>query len=258
MNDEQLLRYSRQIMLPEIDVAGQQKLGDACALVVGLGGLGSSASMYLAAAGVGKLTLVDFDRVDLSNLQRQIIHTTEDIGRHKTDSAKRTLLALNPEVEVTAIAHKLEGDDLAAQVGAATVVLDCSDNFATRFAINAACVSSKTPLVSGAAIRFEAQISVFDAGRPHSPCYRCLYDDHAETGQTCTENGVFAPLLGIVGSVQACEAMKIIMGLGETLCGRLLLLDVMNMEWHSAKLNRDDACPVCAQDRGGVSRDRVP
>lgn len=245
MDNDKLLRYSRQMMLPEIDAEGQQRLTDARVLIIGLGGLGSSSSVYLAAAGVGHLVLVDFDEVDISNLQRQIVHATKDIGRLKVDSAKEHLLELNPEIQVTKIDHKIENEELEEQVKLATVVVDCSDNFQTRFAINDACVKHKIPLVSGAAIRFEAQVSVFDSRHEDSPCYRCLYGSEAEVEQSCTANGVISPLLGIVGSIQACEAMKIIMNLGETLEGRLLLLDVMHMEWHTAKLNKDPSCPVC-------------
>ena len=246
MDDDKLLRYSRQLMLPEIDAEGQQQLADARVLIIGLGGLGSSSSVYLAAAGVGHLVLVDFDEVDISNLQRQIVHATKDIGRLKVDSAKEHLLELNPEIKITIIDHKIKDATLEEQVKLATVVVDCSDNFQTRFAINDACVKHKTPLVSGAAIRFEAQVSVFNSQHEDSPCYRCLYGSEAEVEQTCTANGVISPLLGIVGSIQACEAMKIIMDLGETLEGRLLLVDVMHMEWHTAKLNKDPACPVCS------------
>ena len=245
MDNDKLLRYSRQMMLPEIDAEGQQRLADARVLIIGLGGLGSSSSVYLAAAGVGHLVLVDFDEVDISNLQRQIVHATKDIGRLKVDSAAEHLLELNPEIKVTKVDHKIENEELEEQVKSSTVVLDCSDNFQTRFAINDACVKYKTPLVSGAAIRFEAQVSVFDSRHEDSPCYRCLYGSEAEVEQSCTANGVISPLLGIVGSIQACEAMKIIMSLGETLEGRLLLLDVMHMEWHTAKLNKDPNCPVC-------------
>ncbi len=234
-------------MLPEIDAEGQQRLADARVLIIGLGGLGSSSSVYLAAAGVGHLVLVDFDEVDISNLQRQIVHATKDIGRLKVDSAAEHLLELNPEIKVTKVDHKIENEELEEQVKSSTVVLDCSDNFQTRFAINDACVKYKTPLVSGAAIRFEAQVSVFDSRHEASPCYRCLYGSEVEVEQSCTANGVISPLLGIVGSIQACEAMKIIMQIGETLEGRLLLLDVMHMEWHTAKLNKDPNCPVCSR-----------
>lgn len=249
MKDDLLLRYSRQIMLPEIDVAGQQKLADARVLIIGIGGLGSCVSIYLAAAGVGDLVLVDFDCVDLSNLQRQIVHTTPDIGKLKVESAREYLNALNPDTRITPIAHRLEDVELAREIGNADVVVDASDNFKTRFAINAACVKSKTPLVSGAAIRFEAQVSVFNPVNPLSPCYRCLYDANAEIEETCTANGVIAPLLGIIGSIQACETMKLVMGVGQTLEGRLLLLDVLNMEFHCARLPKDPDCPVCGYDK---------
>lgn len=245
MNDQQLLRYSRQIMLPQIDAEGQQRLADASALIIGLGGLGSAASMYLCAGGVGRLVLVDFDRVDLSNLQRQIVHGTGDIGRPKVESAAARLQAINPDTRIETVGRELDGAELLAAVTAADVVLDCSDNFRTRFALNAACVRARRPLVSGAAVRFEAQISVFDARDPEAPCYRCLYGEDAATDQTCAANGVLAPLLGIIGSIQAAEAMKLIIGIGRSLRGRLILFDALAMEWHSAVLGRDPDCPVC-------------
>ena len=249
MNDDQLLRYSRQIMLPEIDAEGQMKLADANVLIIGVGGLGSPVSIYLTAAGVGGLTLVDFDRVDLSNLQRQIVHGQSDIGRLKVESARDHLLALNPDVELKLIDHQLDNDELISEVSDATLVIDASDNFDTRFAVNRACVETLTPLVSGAAIRFEAQVSVFNPLDPDSPCYRCLYDDTATTDQTCTENGVLSPLLGIVGSIQATEAMKVIMGIGKTLQGKLMLIDVLNMEWHTAVLGKNPSCPICGDGK---------
>ena len=246
MQNDTLLRYSRQMMLPEVDAKGQQRLAEATVLIIGLGGLGSPVSMYLAAAGVGHLTLVDFDTVDISNLQRQIVHTTDDIGRPKVESAHDYLAALNPEITLTTINRKLEGTALEAQVKAATVVVDCCDNFPARFAVNEACVKTKTPLVFGAAIRFEGQLSVFNAEPEDSPCFQCLYGGAPNLDQTCTANGVISPLLGIVGSIQACETMKIIMGIGQTLQGRLLLLDAMSMELHTAILNKDPACSVCS------------
>jgi len=245
MNDEQLLRYSRQIMLPEIDAVGQLKLAEATVLIVGLGGLGSAASMYLTAAGVGHLILVDFDMVDLSNLQRQIAHTTADIGRKKVDSAQDRLRALNPDIKLTLIDHALEEAELTELMESVDVVVDATDNFTARFALNKASVMTKTPLVSGAAIRFEAQVSVFDPRDPQSPCYHCLYGEGEMTDQTCTANGVMSPLLGIIGSIQATETMKLIMDIGTTLQGKLLLLDVLNMEWHQARLSKDPDCPVC-------------
>lgn len=245
MNDEQLLRYSRQIMLPQVDIAGQQALLNAKALIIGAGGLGSPASMYLAAAGVGEITIYDDDDVDLSNLQRQIAHHTDDIGEGKAISARKTLLALNPEVRVNAVKQRLEGDELLQTVAAADVVLDCCDNFKTRFAVNSACVKQRKPLVSGAAIRFEGQVAVFSPGQDDSPCYNCLYADLGDEQLNCTRNGVIAPLTGIIGSVQALEAMKILMGIGRTLTGRLLLLDGLTMEWHSMVLRKNPRCPTC-------------
>lgn len=246
MDDDQLLRYSRHIMLPEIDAEGQLRLAASRVLIIGMGGLGSSASIYLAAAGVGELVLVDFDKVDLSNLQRQIVHSTADIGRLKVESAKDSLVALNPAVEVSLYDHALEGEVLLEEVKKADVVVDASDNFQTRFAINQACFEAGTALVSGAAIRFEAQISVFNPADPLSPCYRCLYGESANVDETCTENGVMAPLLGIVGSIQAAETMKLIMGIGKTLQGALMLIDLLNMEWQTAMLPRNPDCPVCS------------
>ncbi len=245
MHDEQLLRYSRQIMLPEIDAAGQIRLAESAVLVNGLGGLGSSAAIYLAAAGVGHLVLADFDKVDLSNLQRQIIHSTADIGRLKVQSARDHLLALNPDISLTLVDHVLEGRELTDILSNVDVAIDATDNFRARFALNQACVSTKTPLVSAAAIRFEAQISVFDPRDPASPCYRCLYTDESVIDETCTANGVLSPLLGIIGSIQATETMKLIMGIGKTLQGELLLIDVLNMDWHKARLHKDPGCPVC-------------
>ncbi len=245
MDDRRLLRYARQILLPEIDITGQQRLVDAAVAVFGLGGLGSPVALYLAAAGVGRLVLVDFDQVELSNLQRQIIHATGDLGRLKVESARDHLLALNPEVSVETVSKVLEGDALDAIVGSVDLVLDCTDNFPTRFGINAACHRLGKPLVSGAAIRFEGQVSVYFPGQGESPCYRCLYDDSPANAETCAQTGVVAPLLGIIGSVQALEALKVLAGIGEPLRGRLLMLDGLRMEWHSMRFKRDPQCPVC-------------
>ena len=242
LGDEQLLRYSRQIMLPRVDVAGQQALLNARVLIIGLGGLGAPAAMYLAAAGVGHLVLVDHDKVDLSNLQRQIVHTTDNIGRTKTASAAQLLGRLNPEIRLTTIDRKLERQALEEQTRLADVVLDASDNFPTRFLLNEVCVQQRTPLVSGAVIRLEGQVSVF---RPGGPCYRCLYSDTEAETETCSETGVLAPLPGIIGSIQATETLKILLNLGESLSGRLLLLDAATMEWRSIGLKKDPACPVC-------------
>jgi adenylyltransferase/sulfurtransferase len=244
MNDDQLLRYSRQIMLPSIGIEGQERLLDARVLMVGLGGLGSPAAMYLAAAGVGTLVLVDFDQVDLTNLQRQIVHTTARIGELKVESARETLHALNPECRVETLAKQLDEVTLKQQIEAADLVLDGTDNFATRFAINKACYETETPLVSGAAIRMEGQITVF-TGEPGGPCYHCLYPDEGEMDETCSANGVLAPLVGVIGSLQAIEAIKQLTGAGNTLHGRLLLLDALEMEWRALRLTADPACPVC-------------
>ncbi len=246
MNDNQLLRYSRQIMLPQIDIEGQQKLLAAKVLIVGAGGLGSPAAIYLAAAGVGTLTIYDNDVVDLSNLQRQIAHHTGDIGTDKVISTRQTLNQLNVDVQVRAVKQRLEGELLALEVMQANLVLDCSDNFSTRFAINHACVKHQTPLISGAAIRFEGQVTVFTPGKNNSPCYNCLYNSDGEELQNCATNGVIAPITGIVGSIQALEAMKLIMNIGETLTGRLLLLDGLTMEWNTMNLRKNPNCPTCS------------
>ncbi len=244
MDDEALLRYSRQIMLPEIGIEGQQGLRDARALVVGLGGLGSPVAMYLAAAGIGTLHLVDDDHVDLSNLQRQIVHRSDALGQAKTQSAARALRQLNPATALILSARRLHGDALDEAVAAAELVLDCSDNFDTRFAINRACRRARTPLVSGAAIRWEGQIAVFDP-RSDGACYRCLYPEQGETDERCSENGVVAPLVGVIGAMQAVEAIKLLCGIGEPLSGRLLVFDALRMSWRELRLRRDPACPVC-------------
>jgi adenylyltransferase/sulfurtransferase len=245
MNDEQLLRYSRQILLPAFGIEGQQRLLEAKVLIIGLGGLGSPVAMYLAAAGVGQLRLNDFDKVDLSNLQRQILHHTDDLGKGKVESAKATLLALNPQVEIITLTQRLEGQTLLEQVAAVDVVVDCSDNLFTRLAINEACVRERKPLVSGAAIRFEGQISVFRCDLPDSPCYHCLYPHDTLPAETCSQTGVLAPLVGIIGSIQALETMKLIMQVGETLTGHLLILDALTMEWLRVKLRQNPNCPTC-------------
>lgn len=246
MNDEQLLRYSRQIMLPEVDIDGQEKLLSSRVLIVGLGGLGSPVALYLAAAGVGHLVLADFDEVDLSNLQRQIAHKQTDVGRLKVISAADSVAALNDTIKVTTITSALEGDELIEQARLADAVVDCTDNFAIRFALNEACVKTKTPLISGAAIRLEGQVSVYDASNPDSPCYRCLYQEGEDTQMTCSETGVIAPLVGMIGTTQALETLKVLTGLGKSLVGRLLLLDAKNLEWRTMKLKRDPNCPVCS------------
>jgi len=247
MNDEQLLRYSRHILLDEIGIEGQQKLLAASVLVIGAGGLGSPAALYLASAGVGHLTIVDDDDVDLTNLQRQIAHTTARVGQPKALSAQAALAAINPDVQVTALVERADEARLAELVAAADVVLDCTDNFATRHAVNRACVAARVPLVSGAVIRFDGQVSVFDPRGGELPCYSCLFpQDQAFEDVACSTMGVFAPLVGIVGAMQAAEALKIVMDIGATLAGRLLMLDGLRMEWTSIRVARADACPVCA------------
>jgi molybdopterin-synthase adenylyltransferase len=245
MDDKQLLRYSRHILLPQINIEGQQKLLDSQVLIVGLGGLGSPVAMYLAASGVGHLVLVDHDRVELTNLQRQILHTTNTLGLDKAASANQTLTALNPDIELIAINRRLSEPELAERVRLADVVVDASDNFDTRFAINRACVAEKTPLVSGAVVRFEGQVAVFRLDQASSPCYRCLYHESDEPEEPCAVFGVLAPAAGIIGSIQATETLKTLLGMGESLAGRLLLLDALTMEWREIKLRKDPDCPVC-------------
>lgn len=249
MKDNQLLRYSRQIMLPEVDLDGQEKLLNSRVLIVGLGGLGSPVAMYLAAAGVGHLVLADFDAVDLSNLQRQIAHTTDRIGVNKAISAAQTLRELNPDIYVSCIETLLDKEALANEVTLADVVVDCTDNFTTRFAINAACVAAQVPLVSGAAIRLEGQVAVFDLREPSNPCYRCLYEE-SEENLTCAANGVLAPLVGVIGSIQALEVIKLIAGFGTNSAGRLLLFDARHSQWRELKLPKDPSCPVCSNSSG--------
>jgi molybdopterin/thiamine biosynthesis adenylyltransferase len=244
MDDKQLLRYSRHILLPQIDVRGQEKLLASRVLIVGLGGLGSPVAMYLAASGVGNLVLVDHDRVDLTNLQRQIVHATERVGQDKTTSAAHGLAALNPGVRVTTINQKLEGAALDEQVQQVDAVVDTTDNFASRFAINAACMRAGKPLISGAVVRFEGQVAVFPPG---GPCYRCLYAEGGGPDEACATLGVLAPAAGIIGSIQAVETLKVLLGIGQTLAGRLLLFDALNMEWHEVKLRKDPLCPVCGE-----------
>lgn len=250
MNDDQLLRYSRQILLPEFGTEAQDRLLDSRVLIVGAGGLGSPVALYLAAAGVGTLAIADSDQVDVSNLQRQILHRHADLGRAKVASAQDALSALNPDVQVIGLATRLEGDALREQVEVADLVVDASDNFSTRFAVNEACVATRTPLVSGAAIRMEGQVAVFRADQLDSPCYRCLYRDGIETEQTCAENGVLAPIVGIIGSIQALEAIKVLTGIGTPLSGRLLVVDGKNLEMRTLRLRRDPECPVCGERCG--------
>lgn len=248
MNDEQLLRYSRHILLDPIGIEGQDRLLASRALIVGAGGLGCPAALYMAAAGVGTLVIVDDDEVDLTNLQRQVLHRQHSVGRAKVESAREALHDINPGIEVIALRTRLAGDALREQVEAADVVLDCSDNFSTRHAINRACVAARTPLVSGAAIRFDGQVSVFDSRGVDAPCYHCLFPEGGDADEVrCAVMGVFAPLTGIIGSMQAAEALKLLAHTGQSLAGRLLLLDALGMEWRSITLPRDPACDVCGQ-----------
>jgi molybdopterin/thiamine biosynthesis adenylyltransferase len=250
MTDDDLLRYSRHILLDDIGIEGQTRLAAAHALIVGAGGLGSPAALFLGTAGVGRITIVDGDRVDLTNLQRQIAHDLSRIGEPKAASAARSIAAINPRVAVTAIHERIGGERLGSLVAEADVVLDCSDNFATRHAVNAACVAHARPLVAGAAIGFDAQISVYDTRSASSPCYACAFPpDAAFEDVACATMGVFAPLVGIVGSMQAAEALKLLTGIGTSLAGRLQMLDARTMEWTELRVGRDLDCPVCAEAR---------
>lgn len=245
MNDEQLQRYCRHILLPQIDIAGQQRLIQSTVLIVGLGGLGSPAAMYLAASGVGRLILCDDDHVEPTNLQRQIIHTSADLGRAKVDSARDTLLGLNPDARIETVTTRFAGAALDEVVDEVDAVVDASDNFATRFALNEACHRQHTPLISGAAIRMQGQVSVFQLDQPDSPCYHCLFADDEGIAETCSEQGILAPVCGIIGAVQATETLKTLIGL-PNLAGRLLLLDAYTMSWRSISLTKDPHCPVCS------------
>lgn len=251
MNDGELLRYSRQILLQGFDVEGQERLAASTVLVIGAGGLGCPAAMYLASSGVGHLVICDDDLVELSNLQRQIGHATADIGKPKVLSLQETLLALNPAARVTAISHRLSSDEYDEWIGKVDLVLDCTDNFETRFALNASCHRKHKPLVSGAAVRSEGQLAVFDFRQPHSACYRCLYPD-TDNGEAanCSENGVLSPLVGVVGSLQALEAIKLLSGYGEPMAGRLLVMDVRYGEWRELVLKPRPGCPVCSGAAG--------
>lgn len=245
LSDDELLRYSRQILLPQIDIEGQLRLQQSTVLIVGLGGLGSPVALYLAAAGIGRLHLADFDRVDLSNLQRQIIHDCSSLGQLKVQSAAQRMRQINPQLELHLHDDALDADSLGAAVAAVDLVLDCSDNFGTREAVNAACVAAGKPLVSGAAIRLEGQLSVFDPRRADSPCYHCLYGHGSEAELTCSEAGVVGPLVGLVGSLQALEALKLLVGFGEPLVGRLLLIDALTTRFRELRVKRDPGCSVC-------------
>lgn len=248
MDDNQLIRYSRHILLPQIGIEGQEKLLNSHALIIGAGGLGSPIALYLAASGLGKITICDGEKVDLTNLQRQIVHHTPAIGTPKTQSARNTMMLINPEVKIVEVPKRVSSEDVMDLVKNADVVLDASDNFATRHAVNRACVARRKPLVSGAGVRFDGQVAVFDLREKTSPCYHCLFPEDGELEETrCAVMGVFAPLTGIIGTIQAAEALKLLTGAGETLNGRLLLLDALSMEWRSIKLVKDPLCSVCGK-----------
>jgi len=244
MDEKQLDRYARQIRLPQIGEQGQQKILDSSALIVGMGGLGSPAAMYLGAAGIGKLVINDFDIVEASNLQRQIIHLDRSIGENKVDSAKQGIEAINPECEVETIYYQIDGDELKSTIDGVDIVLDCTDNFPTRFEVNRYCVETATPLVSGAAIRLEGQIMNYQPG-VQGPCYQCLYTKVYENAETCEMEGILGPVVGVIGTMQALQTILILTGQGEPLIGKLLLLDAASMEWQGVTLPRNPACPVC-------------
>lgn len=242
-----LQRYSRHMVLPAMDVAGQQTLLDSHVLIIGAGGLGCAAAQYLAAAGVGTISIADDDAVEISNLQRQVLHQQADIGRAKVQSAAASLQQQNPDIVINPIQQRLQAEALQAAIQAVDLVIDGSDNFPTRFAVNAACVATRKPLVSGAAIRFEGQLSSFTPGRNNSPCYRCLYKEAGNTQEACEDAGVLGPLVGVIGSLQAVEAIKLLTAIGTPLVGRLLIFEALDLKWRELKLARDPACPVCAQ-----------
>jgi molybdopterin/thiamine biosynthesis adenylyltransferase len=247
LNDDQLLRYSRHILLPQIDINGQEKLSKSCVLIVGLGGLGCPAALYLAASGIGRLIICDSDQVDLTNLQRQILHTTQSIGLSKTSSAERALNQINPTIEIVPLAERITEHVIQAHITQVDAIIDASDNFTTRNFINQICYRYKKPLISGAVIRFEAQVTVFDHRKQQSPCYQCLFPKQSnDSDENCAVMGVFAPLAGVVGSIQAAETIKVLLEIGETLSGRLLLLDGLTMQLRIVKINKDPECSVCA------------
>ena len=245
MNNHELLRYSKQIMLPQIDIEGQQKINDSTILIIGMGGLGSPTALYLAAAGVGHIVIADFDQVELSNLQRQIIHSTSDIGDDKVNSAKTKLLDLNPNITVTVANEIMHSDNLDSLIKDVDIVLDGTDNFESRFEINKACVECHKPLISAAVIRFEGQISVFKGYEVDQPCYQCLYSEEGNGRESCVENGVLAPVAGLVGTIQALQAIKVLLGIGEQLCGELLLIDGLDLSFRKVKIAKDSECPIC-------------
>ena len=245
MNDHELLRYSKQIMLPQIDIEGQLKINDSKMLIIGMGGLGSPTALYLAASGVGHIVIADFDQVELSNLQRQIIHSTSDIGDDKVNSAKAKLLELNPNITVTVANEIMHSDNLASLIKDVDIVLDGTDNFESRFEINKSCVECHKPLISAAVIRFEGQISVFKGYEVDQPCYQCLYSEEDNGHESCVENGVLAPVAGLVGTIQALQAIKVLLGLGEQLCGELFLIDGLDLSFRKVKIIKEPECPIC-------------
>ncbi len=247
MNDDQLLRYSRQIMLPQVDIEGQERLLDAHVLLVGMGGLGCPAAMYLAAAGIGRLTIIDPDVVDMTNLQRQVAFSTDDIGQFKVDAAAARISAINPGIQITTFNRKLNETELMGVIEQCDLVLDATDNFESRFAINRCCVEHQVPLVSGAAIRLNGQLTVFDLMQNDAPCYRCLYSEDAAEDLSCSESGILGPVVGTIGTMQALEAIKLLTGFGKTLSGRLLMFDASTMEWQTMDLQKDPDCPVCSK-----------
>ena len=254
MDDRQRLQYSRHLLLNEFGEEAQERLLRASALVIGAGGLGSAALMYLASSGMGRITVVDGDRVDLTNLQRQVVHRLESVGKPKAQSAAATLAALNPDIRVEPLEERAGPERLAALVRGADVVLDCSDNFSTRHALNRACVAARRPLVSGAGIRFDGQVAVFDLRREGAPCYHCLFAEDADAAEErCAVMGVFAPLVGIIGTLQAAEAIKLVAGIGESLAGRLLLFEALTSRWHEVRFDRDPHCAVCAASRAAAA-----
>jgi len=251
LTDDELLRYSRQVLLAEVDIAGQLKLKQATVLIIGMGGLGAPAALYLAAAGVGKLLVADFDRIDVTNLQRQVLYSTELLQEAKVIAAKQRLSALNPAVVIETLAEPMTEDNIMVKVRQADVVLDCSDNFLTRELVNSACVKAQKPLVSGAAIRLQGQLTVFDKRQADSPCYHCLYGEGTEEELTCSEAGVLGPVVGVIGVMQALETIKLIVGFGEPLVGRLLLFNGLTSYFKEVRLKADPACAVC----GGQSHE---
>lgn len=247
MNDDDLLRYSRHILLPQIGIEGQEKLYAGSVLIVGAGGLGCPAALYLGAAGVGRLVIADADTVDLTNLQRQIGHRTSAIGINKAVSLRDSIRSINPGIGIDVLQERLQDELLEAAIAGVDVVLDCSDNFATRHAVNRACMALRKPLVSGAALGFSGQLAVFDAGNPDSPCYHCLFPETVEEGPRCSEAGVLSPLVGMIGSMQAVEAVKLLTGSGRPAMGKLILYDALAAEFREVRVPRDAACPVCSQ-----------